>query len=182
MDGTNVCIKRFADIPVDRLGSVHEGIDEIFFGASFQTTFSDQSERDRFRALWVGQYLDTFPELCLVALRGEAVVGYLAGYIPLANRARTFPDQHHMPVFADLHAAFPAHLHINIHPEARSVGIGARLIERFVATCRVHNCRGVHIVTSNGGRNNAFYRRVGFTHEVRRATETRDMIFMGREL
>lgn len=182
MVASDVCIKRFADLPAADHELINAGIDEIFFGASFQTSFRDEREREQFRALWVGRYLKDFPELCLIALRDTTVAGYLAGYMPRGDTVHAFKDQHHMPVFADLHPAFPAHLHVNVHPLERSCGLGGQLVERFVDVCRENRCIGVHIVTGNGGRNNGFYRRLGFTHEVRRATENRDMIFMGRAL
>lgn len=59
---------------------------------------------------------------------------------------------------------YPAHLHIDLLPEAQGEGWGRRLIEALVAALRVRGVTGLHLVA---GADNvgavAFYPRVGFT-------------------
>lgn len=59
---------------------------------------------------------------------------------------------------------YPAHLHIDLLPEAQGEGWGRQLIETLVAALRVRGVTGLHLVA---GADNvgavAFYPRVGFT-------------------
>ncbi|MFE7844079.1 GNAT family N-acetyltransferase [Microbacterium sp. NPDC057407] len=59
---------------------------------------------------------------------------------------------------------YPAHLHIDLLPEAQGHGLGRRLIETLVGELRRRGVPGVHLVASadNAGAI-AFYPRVGFT-------------------
>lgn len=57
----------------------------------------------------------------------------------------------------------PAHLHIDLLPEAQGHGLGRRLIDTFVDALRARGVRGVHLAADprNEGAI-AFYPRVGF--------------------
>jgi ribosomal protein S18 acetylase RimI-like enzyme len=58
----------------------------------------------------------------------------------------------------------PAHLHIDLLPEAQKQGWGRKLIERFIANLRTHGVTGVHLGVGAKNTNAiAFYERVGFT-------------------
>ncbi|ALJ19411.1 GNAT family N-acetyltransferase [Microbacterium sp. No. 7] len=62
--------------------------------------------------------------------------------------------------YADDH---PAHLHIDLLPEAQGRGLGRRLIATFVDALRRRGVPGVHLVASAGNAAAAlFYPRVGF--------------------
>lgn len=182
MDADAVLIKRFADLALSDRAAVTHGIDQIFYDTSLRRTFDSDDERASFRHTWVGQYVELFPDLFFVALREGQAVGYLAGYFPTPGREHDFSDQHHMAVFSDLVAQYPAHLHINVDEGVRDLGIGGQLVDEFLSTCRTKSVAGVHIVTGDGSRNNAFYRKVGLTTEVRRASGERNMLFMGCRL
>ena len=60
-------------------------------------------------------------------------------------------------------AEFPAHLHIDLLPQAQGQGAGRRLIDALVAALRERGVRGLHLVASaeNTGAM-AFYTRLGF--------------------
>ncbi len=59
---------------------------------------------------------------------------------------------------------YPAHLHIDLLPEAQGGGWGRRLIETFVEELRLRGVAGVHLVASDANLGAlAFYPRVGFT-------------------
>jgi ribosomal protein S18 acetylase RimI-like enzyme len=65
-----------------------------------------------------------------------------------------------LPEIAD----YPAHLHIDLLPEAQGAGWGRRLIETLLAALRAQNVAGVHLgvdATNTGAI--AFYRKMGFT-------------------
>lgn len=63
-----------------------------------------------------------------------------------------------------LSASYPAHLHINLLPEAQSGGWGRRMIETELDALRAAGVRGVHLgVAPTNERAKGFYRHVGFT-------------------
>jgi ribosomal protein S18 acetylase RimI-like enzyme len=69
------------------------------------------------------------------------------------------PEQH----AAWLQAEYPAHLHINVLPEAQSSGMGRRMIETELAALKAHGVAGVHLgVSLKNERAKGFYRHVGF--------------------
>lgn len=182
MDANAVTINCFAELSQAEQRAIVPDIDRIFFDSSLRRAFDSDGDRTAFRDLWMGQYLRKFPDLFFVARFDTRAVGYLAGYFPSPDRPMNFSGQHHMSIFEDLLERYPAHLHINLAEEARSRGIGIRLIDAFVAQCCAASLTGVHIVTGKGSRNNTFYRRAGFVDEVPRSSAGTDLLFMGRPL
>ena len=77
---------------------------------------------------------------------------------------------------------FPAHLHINLAAEYRSIGIGGRLVAAFADQARSLGAPGVHVVTGAASRNVGFYRRQGFVELARSRTSSRDVVCLGQEL
>ncbi len=64
----------------------------------------------------------------------------------------------------DLLEQYPAHLHINLLPEAQGGGWGRRLIETQLHALREAGIRGVHLgVSPTNERAKGFYRALGFT-------------------
>ncbi len=58
----------------------------------------------------------------------------------------------------------PAHLHIDLLPEAQKQGWGRKLIERFISNLRAHDVPGMHLGVGAKNTNAiAFYERIGFT-------------------
>ncbi|MBP0615809.1 GNAT family N-acetyltransferase [Jiella mangrovi] len=58
---------------------------------------------------------------------------------------------------------YPAHLHINVLPDAQSSGWGKRMIETELATLRDHGVPGVHLgVSPTNERAMGFYSHLGF--------------------
>lgn len=71
----------------------------------------------------------------------------------------------------------PAHLHVDLLPEAQGHGLGRALVERFCEAVRARGARGVHLgVAAQNRPAQAFYRRIGF--EVLAADE--DAVWFGR--
>ena len=52
---------------------------------------------------------------------------------------------------------FPAHLHINCHPNHQGKGIGGKLINQLIKYLGAKNVPGVHLVTLHGHANEQFY-------------------------
>ena len=67
---------------------------------------------------------------------------------------------------------YPAHLHINLLPEAQGKGGGRALMEAFLHAAREHGAEGVHLGVALGNTNaRAFYARLGFEPLVLPGTE-----------
>lgn len=165
-------ILRLTDMP-DR-GAALEALEAIFFASALRRRFTDDAERRAFLETWTGWYVREAPEDVLFWVDADgSVAGYLTGCRDSAGAAALFDTILGYGVFADRFTRFPAHLHVNVRPERRDAGIGARLIDAFARDCGT----GLHIVTGTGARNACFYRRNGFTEE-----ETRGPLhFMGRD-
>jgi len=71
------------------------------------------------------------------------------------------PEQYFSPATRRLlRDRYGAHLHVNVDEEHRSLGLGARLMDRFLADLRDQKISGVHLYC--GPKPLEFYRRHGF--------------------
>ena len=133
-------------------------------------------------------YVDHEPELAFVVDNGERVVGYILGTADTRRFAEWFSAEW-WPTVAPNHTgtadpersivasagnpermlvaavdAYPAHLHIDLLPEAQGQGLGRRLIETLAAALVARGVPGLHLGVGSGNTDaQAFYRRVGFT-------------------
>ncbi|WP_336631480.1 MULTISPECIES: GNAT family N-acetyltransferase [unclassified Microbacterium] len=101
-----------------------------------------------FATRWWPGYASRWPNPGEGTTRQDGVLAYAYG-----RRAGAEP-------FGEL---YPAHLHIDLLPEAQGQGWGRRLIETLVAELRRRGVSGLHLAT--GARNAgaiAFYARLGF--------------------
>lgn len=142
--------------------------------------------------IFVLPYVARHPELAFVVERDDGeVVGYVVGAPDTREFEDWFRDewwaergrrwaradepvsrQDRILAYADGRRAgaephgedYPAHLHIDLLPEAQGEGWGRRLIETLVAALQARGVTGLHLVA---GADNvaavAFYPRVGFT-------------------
>lgn len=150
---------------------------EIFYLSSSRQTFADAAERDAFFQRWAGYYVSREPQNCFLALDSKKeLLGYITGCADSKAAAPHIPLRSYS-VFADLFDKYPAHLHINCHPRARSQGVGSALIRHLIGN---FGGAGIHLITSPGAANIPFYRRNGFTFEVEREWEGKKLLFMGR--
>ncbi|WIY53805.1 GNAT family N-acetyltransferase [Devosia sp. YIM 151766] len=78
------------------------------------------------------------------------------------DRIATIMRPHRSP--AELVAAYPAHIHMNLLPRLRGQRIGSRLLEMWIEQARAAGIRGIHLgaSASNAG-GIAFWTRSGFT-------------------
>ncbi|HVY50670.1 MAG TPA: GNAT family N-acetyltransferase [Devosia sp.] len=90
----------------------------------------------------------------------------LEGFTPVsahdeaALRHITAPERRDQALLAD----YPAHLHINILPQAQAGGWGRRMIETELQALRAAGVKGVQLgVAPNNVRAQGFYRHLGFT-------------------
>jgi GNAT superfamily N-acetyltransferase len=158
-------------------------VESIFFEASGRT-FVPGPERDAFRERWLGRYLRGGTDTLFLAFHdGNRVAGYLVGALEDPGRQDRFDDIGYFRAdFRELASRFPAHLHLNLAPEFRGVGIGARLIEAFAAHALDAGAAGVHVVTGKAMRNVRFYERCGFSERAGALWNGRNVVFLCREL
>jgi GNAT superfamily N-acetyltransferase len=157
-------------------------VEEIFFTSSAVQQFTDDAHRARFKQRWLGRYLDNFPDSFFVAITDDAVVGYLAGCLEDPRKNPLFADLGFYQAFAPLCASYPAHLHINVAAEARSQGVGAKLIEAFAAQVAHAKLTGLHLVTDEKSRNVRFYEQNGFKVLATTLSHGTPVVFMGRRV
>jgi ribosomal protein S18 acetylase RimI-like enzyme len=143
--------------------------------------------------LYAGPYLALAPELAFVVEDGDWVAGYILGAADTAAfedrlerewwpaLRRRYPAYRtdgdavlddllvalmHSPARAraDLVAAYPSHLHIDLLPRLQGQGWGRRLIDTMVERLRATGSHGLHLgVATANTKAQAFYRVVGFT-------------------
>lgn len=174
-------IHRYRDLPHD--AALAAGLDAVFFESSNTKTFESAAQRAVFRERWLGRYMAFYPDWFYVARDGRgAVAGYLAGALDDPASSPRFADIPYVSTFAPLTARFPGHLHVNLAPAYRGAGAGAALVERFAHDARAAGCPGMHVVTSRGARNVAFYARCGFAERGATGEGARSVVFLARAL
>ena len=146
------------------------------------------------------------PDLCFVLTRQDIPCGYILGTpdsaafyarcerkwfpglrkrYPLPEPSDHSPDAEIIRLFYERHEAapelaeYPAHLHIDLLPEAQGQGYGRRLMDTFLARLRAINVPAVHLhVGKRNTRAIGFYERVGF-HLIK---ENRHSLALGQRL
>ena len=159
-----------------------EVLEQIFFVSSARQIFADQKERDDFLERWLGRYLRCDARWTYLAFGWDALIGYLAGAVEDPAQTERFKDVGYNREIADLTEKYPAHLHINVAPEARGMGVGAKLIEAFVSDLSRAGVSGVHLVTGEGSRNIGFYEQNGFRALRTVAWAGKRVVMLGRAI
>lgn len=159
------------------------GLDEVFYDSSNTKSFADDAERARFRQRWLGRYLQHDARWAYVAVTpSQKVAGYLVGAVDDPALSPRFADIGYFAHWAALTKRFPAHLHVNLSADYRSCGLGSQMIELFATDAAAGGSPGVHVVTSRGARNVAFYARNGFAERGAMPTPAGEIVFLGRSL
>ncbi len=157
--------------------------ENIFFLSAPVRDFASTAEKRAFLERWTGYYRDSEPDHLYLSLdAGGGVAGYLTGCRDSGAARRLYRDIESYGLFEDLFDAYPAHFHVNCHPDFRRRGIGTALVDAFVAACVEEGADGLHIVTGTGADNTAFYRKCGLGFALRRRCGERELLFMGRRL
>lgn len=158
-------------------------IDDIFFKSSARREFCGQAEKQAFREMSLGRYLEKHRSSFFVALddTGRAV-GYLAGCLQNPLNLDHFNDVSYFRCIADLCEQYPAHFHVNVAEQYRDRGLGAALVGRFAEWSKLHSVEGIHLVTSSASRSIPFYRRSGFVELRTFPWNFGTSVCMGRKL
>jgi len=160
-------------------GAALRALEEIFFLSTTRTSFPSDKARAAFFHTWTGWYLENEPwDVWFWRDPDGSFGGYLTGCLDSMDAEGLFKTLPKYGVFDDLFPRYPAHLHVNVHPNRRGHGIGQKLVERFVQDCIAEEVPGVHVVTAHAMRNVGFYNRLGFTDAVLR----KPLLFLGRPL
>lgn len=158
-------------------------IEEIFFLSAAPRSFASNRERSAFFETWTGYYREREPQSVFLAIEASGrLAGYLTGCVDSRAATQLYREVESYALFEDLFEHYPAHLHVNCHPDFRGQGIGSRLIGAYLALLRDRAVAGVHVVTATGTRNARFYRRNGFRDAVSRPWQGRDLLFLGKGL
>lgn len=160
-----------------------EQIRDIFFLSSVRTQFQDVEEKEAFYQRWTRFYFQQYPEQIFVFLQSGKVTAYLMGCDDSRSAAAALSREiSSFSLFQDLFEKFPAHLHINAHPDVRGQGQGQKLIAHYFEKLISSGKSGLHIVTSPDAQNVHFYRKAGFGFECQREWQGRNYLFMGRSI
>ncbi len=157
-----------------------EQVMEIFFEASTKKDFASMEERVRFLVKYLGVYVQSVPELCLIALQDDQVVGYCCGMH--STPAELYEQVPHLEIFEDQFEKYGAHLHINCSAASRGQGIGQKLVAEFEDLMRQEGAEGIHIITSPTARNVHFYKKLHYDHEVLREFNKIPLLLLGKTL
>jgi ribosomal protein S18 acetylase RimI-like enzyme len=160
--------------------------------------------------VYAAPYAVLSPETVFVAEDGEGVAGYIVGPVdthafekrleaewwphlraqipapgrtPAGRRDDRMREHIHRPPHTPrrISEPYPAHLHINLLPRLQGQGLGARLIDRWLAAVRERGARGAHLgVGEANARAIGFYRAYGF-REILRTGAPYNVIFFGVE-
>ncbi len=173
-------IKPFAELPVEKTHLI-ERIKDIFFLSSSIKSFSSVEKKEAFFKRWCGDYLDYYPDQFFILFHNNVMLGYLSGCDnSIESLTRLNVPGHE--TFKDLFHSYPAHLHINFHPDARGKGLGSVLVNHYVDFLKLKSTRGLHLITSPDAANVNFYLRLNFTMTETRLFKESELLFMGRSL
>ncbi|MEO1986714.1 MAG: GNAT family N-acetyltransferase [Martelella sp.] len=153
------------------------------------------SQPDYPALLWALPYFALEPDHALVLTTGTKVVGYAVGTSDTASFASKLEHDWwpklrkdlsaNQPVTADdryvfgyiekpervpaeIAKQYPAHLHINLLPEAQGSGLGSQLLDSLLVLLAKASATGVHLgVNHQNEAVTAFYRKLGFVEIAR---------------
>ena len=158
-----------------------EQMKAIFYMSSSIKEFSSEERKAAFYKRWCGDYLRLYPEVFFIMYEDQKVLGYLCLCLNSA-RAESELEVPGFSTFSDQFVQFPAHLHINFHPDSRGRGLGSQLMQHCIDILIKSNICGLHLVTSPDSKNVTFYQRLGFNHQVVRTFNQSQLLFMGKDL
>lgn len=152
-------LKRLSSFNDGELPQVLQQISDIFYLSSSVKEFESEEKKKRFFNRWLGHYLSHYSDTTWIAVaEGEAakVLAYLTVCPDTLEFMKSFPLAS-LELFKDCYQSYPAHLHMNTHPEARGQGLGAKLVLLAFAELQEQGVSGWHLITGESERNVGFY-------------------------
>lgn len=158
-------------------------IERIFFlTAGGLAADATAAARRAHLARWTGYYRDEAPADTHIRITDDGtVVGYLMGCSDSRAAGRLYRDIPYYAAFENLFDTFPAHFHVNCHPDHQGRGHGTALVVAFVDAMRRGGTAGIHVVTSAEAGNAGFYRACGFSLLRETRWRGRTLLCLGRE-
>ena len=144
------------------------GVEEIFWLTCSNPPLADR--RETFRKKYLDDYLNL---LSFVAMKNLRVVGYVI--------CQPHVDQlpFSMECFKEFWTEYPAHLHINTHPDVQGQGVGGKLLERLESELSQRGVNGVHLVTHAEAQNVHFYKKYAYMPLAKAAPK---LLLLGKKL
>jgi GNAT superfamily N-acetyltransferase len=156
----------------------HPAVEKIFWQTSAKTEFSDLQAKLRFQRRYLGYYLESLAAENFVFEKDGHILGYIISHPQTQDATDLLEMAPLLSHFSELYPNYPAHLHINMTPETRGLGIGSQLIKTLEMRLKTLGVTGLHLLTAPDSRNRSFYEKNGFLfHEVRK-----NVLFMGKLL
>lgn len=168
-------------IEMDDFEQTLDQIKTIFYTSSSLKEFSSEDRKKAFFKRWCGDYITFFPDQFFVMKENQKVLGYLSGCRNSKN-AESIIEVPGFMVFSDLFDKYPAHFHINFHPECRGQGYGSVLINHYCEVLNDNLIKGLHLVTSIDAPNISFYEKLNFDFQVERPFNNIRLLFMAKIL
>lgn len=158
--------------------------DPVFFASSNTQTFESEAHRIAFRAQWLGQFLNCFPDLATLALNDRpACAGYCIAWPSNPLVTGDFGALDYLRSAGKALEHYPAQIHINVSAEQRSAGLGSQLLHATLARlATAYPAPGVHIFTEHSARNRSFYLANGFSDNLTVRWQDRQLVMMVRDL
>jgi GNAT superfamily N-acetyltransferase len=159
-------------------------LQDIFF-LTAKVPLKNEEDRKNLFQRYAEPYIQHWPDYVFFACDEQSgrTMGYLIGCADDKQAHEVLsPLQKSYELFADLHKKYPAHLHINIHPDFQGHGVGTFLIQEFIIELKKLGCRGVHILTAPEERNVGFYFKNKFKFRTQRELNNKSVLFMGLAL
>ncbi len=158
-------------------------VKDIFFLSSSLKEFSSEEKKSSFFKRWCEDYIIYYPDQFYVMIESDTkkVLGYLSGCENSADSLSRLQVPG-LANYKDLFDKYPAHFHINFHPDCRGRGLGGQLVGHYCQVLRAKKIVGVHLVTSTDAKNISFYRKLKFSYEISREFGKMSQLFMGLKL
>jgi GNAT superfamily N-acetyltransferase len=154
---------------------------DIFFKTT-KAELNSEEERQNLFDKYAAPYIENWPDYVFFACDEASgrTMGYLTGCEDSKKAIEVLSTkQKSYTLFSDLYLRFPAHLHVDIHPDFQGKGVGTFLLQEFVIEMKKKGLRGLHILTAPGDSSVQFYLRNKFKFQVVRSFNGREILFMG---
>lgn len=159
-------------------------LENIFFltaKAEIETSEKKQSLFEKYAKPYIQNWPDDVHFACEIS--SKKTIGYLIGCRDSLRAEPIFkPLLKSYDVFLDQFKKYPAHLHMNIHPDYQGTGVGTFLIQEYLLELKKAKIKGVHIITSPHEGNSDFYKKNKFIFKLEREFNSHKLLFMGNSL
>ena len=123
-------------------------------------------------------FYEKYPEYFLVALDQEEILGYICCAPTSIDQPELAELMSHYKKFTEQYEEYPAHLHINCHPESQGMGVGTVLINALCDKLQSDSISAVHLITGVNSRNVEFYKK----NKFKKIHKIGNLLLLGKKL